>query len=159
MKHGACLAAMLIFMHAAGAAPPSIETQLLEAQNAARARVSVPALEWSDKLAHAAQEWADLLIKEGSFRHRPNSSWGQNLFEVSGGEYLPEQVVNGWVAEAQDYDVASNRCKQGRVCGHYTQIVWRTTKEVGCAVSRGGNREVWVCEYSPPGNYVGKRPY
>jgi pathogenesis-related protein 1 len=45
------------------------------------------------------------------------------------------------------------------MCGHYTQIVWRNTKAVGCAVGGKGAREVWVCDYDPPGNYVGQRPY
>jgi hypothetical protein len=45
------------------------------------------------------------------------------------------------------------------VCGHYTQIVWRNTKSVGCAVARGKGVEVWVCNYDPPGNYAGQRPY
>ena len=141
------------------AEPSSIETQMLAAHNAVRERVGVRPLVWSNKLARAAQEWADRLVKEGAFRHRPNSEWGQNLYEVGGSEFLPQQIVNGWDGEAKDYDLASNTCKEGRMCGHYTQMVWRETKEVGCAVARGGNREVWVCEYSPPGNYVGKRPY
>ncbi len=44
-------------------------------------------------------------------------------------------------------------------CGHYTQIVWRGTTTLGCAVARSSFREVWVCEYSPAGNIVGQRPY
>jgi pathogenesis-related protein 1 len=141
------------------AAATSIEQQMLDAQNAVRARVGVRPLVWSDKLTRVAQEWADRLVKEGSVRHRPNSPWGQNLYDVTGSEYLPQQIVNGWAAEAKDFDVAANKCKEGRMCGHYTQLVWRDTKQVGCPVARGGNREVWVCEYSPPGNYAGMRPY
>jgi pathogenesis-related protein 1 len=141
------------------AAPSSIEEQLLDAQNAVRARVGVPPLAWSDKLARAAQEWADRLVKEGAFRHRPNSPWGQNLYEITGSEHLPQQIVNGWAAEAKDFDFDTNNCKEGRICGHYTQIVWSKTKQVGCAVARGGNSEVWVCEYSPKGNIAGARPY
>jgi pathogenesis-related protein 1 len=132
---------------------------MLDAQNAVRARVGLRPFVWSDKLARAAQEWADLLVKEGSFRHRPDSPWGQNLYAIMGSEYLPQQIVNGWAAEAKDYDLATNRCKEDHICGHYTQIVWRDTKQVGCAVARGGNREVWVCEYSPRGNHFGMRPY
>jgi pathogenesis-related protein 1 len=137
----------------------SIEGQMLDAQNAVRARVGVHPLVWSDKLARAAQEWADTLVKEGSFRHRPNSPWGQNLYAVMGTEFLPQQIVNGWAAEAKDFNYAANTCKEDRMCGHYTQLVWRDTRQVGCAVARGGNREVWVCEYSPKGNHIGMRPY
>jgi hypothetical protein len=44
------------------------------------------------------------------------------------------------------------------MCGHYTQLVWRRARQVGCAAARGGSREVWVCEF-PEGNYIGMRPY
>ncbi|MGA7238505.1 MAG: CAP domain-containing protein [Bryobacteraceae bacterium] len=81
------------------------------------------------------------------------------IYAVTGAEYLPQQIVNGWAGEAKDFDLAANKCKEDRICGHYTQIVWRRTKQVGCAVARGGNREVWVCEYSPRGNHAGMRPY
>jgi pathogenesis-related protein 1 len=65
--------------------------------------------------------------------------------------------VDGWASEAAQYDYKTNRCTG--TCGHYTQLVWRDTKEVGCAVARSANREVWACDYAPPGNYIGMRPY
>ena len=71
--------------------------------------------------------------------------------------YGGAEVVEGWAAEARNYDYGSNKCNG--MCGHDTQIVWGDTKEVGCAAARGGGREAWVCEYDPPGNWVGKRPY
>lgn len=141
------------------AVAPSMPEQMLDGHNTLRARFGIKPLVWSDKLARAAQEWANRLVKERAFRHRPNSPFGQNLFDVTGGEFQPQQIINGWAAEAKDFNYAANSCREGRMCGHFTQMVWRDTKELGCAVSHGGNREVWVCEYSPPGNYVGERPY
>jgi KaiC/GvpD/RAD55 family RecA-like ATPase len=67
------------------------------------------------------------------------------------------QVVSSWSAEGNNYNSEENSCSS--VCGHYTQIVWRDSKEVGCGSARNGNRQVWVCEYNPPGNFVGQRPY
>ena len=72
--------------------------------------------------------------------HRPKSPYGENLFEIDGGTASPAQVVRSWASESRDYDHSSNRCSG--VCGHYTQVVWGDTKEVGCAVARGGGREV-----------------
>lgn len=138
-------------------AQPSIETDMLAAHNAVRARVGAPPLKWSAKLADQAQEWANRLLAEKRFAHRPDSSYGQNLFEITGAAAAALQVVNGWDAESADYDYAANKCR--KVCGHYTQIVWATTKEVGCGVARDSRRQVWVCDYNPPGNYIGKRPY
>jgi hypothetical protein len=57
------------------------------------------------------------------------------------------------------YDYKSNTCHQGGPCGHYTQVVWSGTRELGCGVARSPSREIWVCNYNPPGNYIGQRPY
>ncbi|MBZ5622098.1 MAG: SCP-like extracellular [Acidobacteriia bacterium] len=154
-------AALLMMLSAAGARPAgelsALARDMLAAHNAVRKNVGLRPLTWSDKLATFAQSWADTLLKRGQFSHRPNSGYGENLFELQGGSATPDDVVHDWASESLDYDYPSNRCRS--VCGHYTQIVWRGTVEVGCAVARGGGREVWVCEYSPPGNIVGQKPY
>jgi uncharacterized protein YkwD len=168
MRHAVCLLILLAgsggaqWQHfdgrqAAASAPPSLSREMLAAHNAARARVKVAPLAWSDRLAALAQNWADTLLARKEFVHRPNSKYGENLFDMTGAGASAWQVVDGWAAEARTYDYDANTCSG--VCGHYTQIVWGDTKEVGCAVARGGGREVWVCEYAPPGNWVGKRPY
>jgi uncharacterized protein YkwD len=142
---------------AAAPAASSLSRDMLAGHNAVRARVAMPPLTWSDRLAARAQDWADTLLARKQFIHRPNSSYGENLFEITGAAASPAQVINAWAEESRNYNYAANRCTG--VCGHYTQIVWRDTKEVGCAVARGRGREVWVCNYDPPGNWVGRRPY
>ena len=139
------------------AAQPSMEQDFLAAHNAVRSRVGVPPLKWSKGLAVLAQLWADKLISEKRFAHRPDSTAGENLFEIKGAKASPQQVVDAWAEESRAYDYASNKCRG--VCGHYTQLFWAETKEVGCGVARDSRREEWVCDYDPPGNYVGKRPY
>jgi pathogenesis-related protein 1 len=145
----------LLLAFAAPAA--NISQEMVAAHNAVRSRVNVPPLSWSDKLAAAAQQWAGTLIARKQFEHNPKSPYGENLFEIEGANAKPADVVNDWASEAKDYDYATNKCR--KVCGHYTQVIWRDTKEVGCGVARGGNREVWVCEYNPPGNFTGQKPY
>jgi uncharacterized protein YkwD len=140
-----------------GQSPPSLEREMLAAQNAVRARLRIAPLEWSDRLAARAREWAGTLLARRQFAHRPNAAFGENLFTITGGSASSAEVVQAWAAESRDYDYNSNRCHG--VCGHYTQIVWAGTRQVGCAVARGGGREVWVCDYDPPGNWVGQRPY
>ena len=135
----------------------SLSRGMLAAHNAVRARVGMPPLAWSDRLAARSQDWADTLLARRQFIHRPNSAYGENLFEITGATASPAQVVKVWAAESRNYDYTSNKCSG--LCGHYTQIVWGDTKELGCAVARGGGREVWVCNYDPPGNWVGRRPY
>jgi len=149
----------LSFAGPAAGGHSSLETEMLALHNRLRAEVGVPPLIWSDRLAARAQDWADTLIARNEFSHRPSSPFGENLFEITGAQSSPAEVISGWAAEARDYNYSENRCRG--VCGHYTQIVWRDTREVGCAVgpSRRENREVWVCNYDPPGNYVGERPW
>ncbi len=146
--------------------------QMLAAHNQVRREVGVPELVWSESLAELAQDWADTLISDsGGLRHRPaaerdNGRIGENLsssyWSAPGGALRsPQRAVQGWIDEKADYDYASNTCATGKVCGHYTQMVWADTTEVGCAVARNADltQDVWVCNYAPMGNIVGQRPY
>ena len=148
---------LILLAGTSGARTSSLEREMLAAHNAVRAGVGMARLEWSDRLAARAQDWADTLGTRNQFFHRPHSTYGENLFEITGASVSPAYVVNAWAEEARDYDYRANRCRG--VCGHYTQIVWGDTKDVGCAVARGAGREVWVCDYDPPGNWAGRRPY
>ncbi|HLH16510.1 MAG TPA: CAP domain-containing protein [Bryobacteraceae bacterium] len=139
------------------AADSSLAQQMLAAHNAVRAEVKTRPLVWSDKLAEAAQNWANRLIVERVLAHQKHSKYGENLFETNGSGTPPAEVVKRWASEAANYDYKTNRCNGA--CLHYTQIVWHDTRRVGCAVARGAGHEVWVCEYDPPGNYVGERPW
>ena len=131
--------------------------ELLAAHNRWREEVGLPALRWSEDLAEYAQDWAEELAARNTLRHRFNSPYGENLAFFWGRRATPMHVVDLWGREVEDYDYERNTCRD--VCGHYTQIVWKDTEEVGCGVARTGNREFWVCNYNPPGNYIGERPY
>lgn len=133
--------------------------QMLDAHNSWRKRTGVPPLTWSPQLATYAQEWAIRLLRENKFEHRKNSPYGENLAWAGGQQLSPERVVTMWGEEVSDYNYTANSCKPGKMCGHYTQVVWRNTKQVGCGMARGNGKEVWVCNYNPPGNYRGQRPY
>ncbi|KAI3435045.1 SCP domain-containing protein [Psidium guajava] len=70
------------------------------------------------------------------------------------------RAVNMWVGEKPYYSYNSNSCAPGKVCGHYTQVVWRNSVRLGCAKARcatGGT--LITCNYDPPGNVVGQKPY
>lgn len=136
-----------------------IAQEILDAHNKWRSQVNVPPLRWSKKLADYAQEWANNLSTQGKLEHREGgpSGAGENL--VAGPDSVTD-MVNRWGSEGQDYDHATNSCRSGRTCGHYTQVVWKNTTELGCGVApirRYGR--VLVCNYSPPGNYIGQPPY
>ncbi len=155
----ACAVAAICLWPAPGSAgaPSSIAQGMLAVHNAVREEVKVPPLHWSDKLAAYAQEWANTLAARRKLSHRPDSPYGENLFEIGGAAATPAAVAKAWASEKRNYNYRTNSCHG--MCGHYTQIVWRTTRKVGCAVARGGGREIWVCNYDPPGNVIGKWPY
>lgn len=148
------------------AGEPAGLSGITDLHNQARAMVvptpspAIPALTWSDTVAAAAAAWADTC----TYGHSGNS-YGENIYASAG--FTPDalDVVSSWVSEAADYDYDSNRCSGD--CGHYTQVVWRDTAQVGCAIKQcstgspfGGFSDwtIVVCDYSPPGNYGG-RPY
>ncbi len=137
---------------------PVWSQEMLQAHNQWRQTVGVPPLTWSDDLAEYAQEWANKLASENfQMYHRPNNPYGENLTWASHQQLTPSQVVDMWGAEVAQYDYASNQCSG--VCGHYTQVVWQKTTQVGCAFVRSHPQEIWVCNYNPPGNYRGQKPY
>ena len=140
--------------------------RLLAAQNAERAKAGVPALAWDAGLAADARKWADRLAATGQFEHSPDEAGkepqGENLWAGTPRAFSPEAMVGLWAAEKRDYKpgVFPNNSRSGDVdqVGHYTQLIWSRTGQVGCASAVGKNEEVLVCRYSEAGNVYGERP-
>jgi uncharacterized protein YkwD len=131
---------------------------LLDAHNKCRTKVKVPPLRWSNELANYAQDWANQLSKSNGFEHRPKpNQYGENM---AGGN-SPTEAVNMWCSEEKKYDSTKNACRGDSMsCYHYTQVVWRNTKELGCGIASSKDwGKVFVCNYNPPGNFPGVRPY
>lgn len=129
------------------------------AHNRWREPLGLPPLKWSEHLAAQAQVWADNLQQQGCrrLRHDPKAHYGENL--AAGTHLTATGAVRLWTDEAAYYDARSNTCMTGQVCGHYTQVVWRDTQQLGCGVAYCQQFAVWVCRYNPPGNVIGRRPY
>ncbi len=148
---------------------------IIAAHNKLRAEVGVTKkLSYSKTLAASAQAWANHLKRTNhcQMRHSElDGKYGENLFWGSAVDWTDgrkelqkvssKRVVEDWGSEKADYDYSSNQCEHGAMCGHYTQIVWRTTNRVGCgmAVCEDTLEQVWACQYLPAGNWVGKKPY
>ena len=148
------------------AAPSDFDRAVLDTHNRERAGVGVPALVWSDKLAADAAAWAAHLAKLGHPQHatpEERSHEGESLWAGTAGAYTPEEMVGGWIAEKSSfvYGTFPGVVKSGdwHGVGHYTQVVWRNTREVGCAKASMGTMDLVVCRYSPAGNLVGEKPY
>lgn len=134
---------------------------IVAAHNVWRKKVGVPNLTWSSTLATVAQKWANTLKSTNgcAMKHSGNANYGENLYWASGFTPTTQQVVDAWGNEVKDYTYATNKCATGKVCGHYTQVVWKDTTKVGCGKATCGAAQVWVCNYDPPGNWVGQKPY
>lgn len=138
--------------------------ELLAAHNQERDRMNVPRLSWSKDLARDAQGWADRLAKLGRMEHTTQAqrkSTGENLWMGSAGYYGPRTMVETFLAEKRHFRAGEfpNVSRTGRWqdVGHYTQIIWGGTKEVGCAVARGKTNDFLVCRYRPGGNWIGQK--
>ena len=148
---------------------PELPNSILAVQNRERAAVGVPPLVWSDKLAADAKTYAEHLIATGPPYNHPSAEWVAAHPTVLEGENLvvrapPEPFTQELLAQFQQFWVGEKKDYQGEPgdfhgVGHYTQMVWRDTKEVGCATATGNGHDVLVCRYSPPGNVIGQKPY
>ena len=140
--------------------------RLLAAHNNERGRLGVPALEWDNSLAADARVWADELAATGRFEHSPDDPdrplQGENLWAGTPRAFSPEAMVGLWRAEKSDYrpGIFPNNSRSGDVekVGHYTQLIWRESRRVGCATAVGRYEEFLVCRYSEAGNVMGQRP-
>lgn len=151
--------------HTQPPAGPEAE-RLLAAHNAERARIGLPALRWNAALANAAGGYARVLLQERKLRHASHADrggHGENLWMGTAGAWDADGMVGMFLEERRNFRPAAfpNVSLTGNWgdVGHYTQIVWRDTREVGCAKQTGNGVDVLVCRYYPAGNIMGRAPF
>jgi pathogenesis-related protein 1 len=153
------------------------ENVILQAHNIFRQneKANLVNLVWNQKLQALSQNWADKLktVQNCSMTHRSSQERvldgkpvGENLYWASssrgGSSFIANgnQVLKGWGTDEKPYyNFSTKKCSSGAQCGHYTQVVWKDTTQVGCGRAKCGNSEVWVCNYFPAGNWNGRNPY
>jgi pathogenesis-related protein 1 len=156
---------------------------IVEQHNATRAMVkttpALPPVTWSAALATYAQQWTDQTCTSPMHRSSPmmnGKPLGENLYASSGfGDTMAgKAAVDGWSGEVACYTygkfMTADKCDMTCTdnmhsdgCGHYTQVVWRTSVQIGCGVTTCGSgfnmqTEV-ICNYAPAGNFIGELPY
>ncbi|XP_008107961.2 peptidase inhibitor 16 [Anolis carolinensis] len=141
---------------------------ILDLHNQYRSKVSPPAadmlkMSWDPELEAIAKDYATKCIWE----HNPDRGRrGENLFAMSG-DLDVKTIVESWYDEYQYYNMTTLTCEEGQMCGHYTQVVWANTERVGCetvfcetlTVLNDTDMHLVVCNYEPPGNVKGHKPY
>ena len=136
--------------------------RLLAAHNRERTTVNIPTLVWDPALAEAAASYGPSLEALGRLDHSPRASrpgQRENLWQGTHGAFSPEQMVGSWIEEkamfrAGVFPNVSTTANWIDV-SHFTQIIWRSTTHVGCAVHETVKWDYLICRYSPPGNRDG----
>jgi hypothetical protein len=141
-----------------------LEARLLAIHNRERAATGARPLVWDPGLAAAAASYGPALERLGKLAHSPADSrrgQGENLWMGTRDAYELEEMAEGWAAEKSLFRPGffPNVSRSGNWSdvGHYTQMIWKGTTRVGCAVRKGRKWDFLVCRYSPPGNVVGQR--
>lgn len=140
-----------------------LPARILALHNRERAAVAVPPLVWDSRLAAAAASYGPALAARGRLAHSPQESrpgQGENRWMGTAGAFSVEEMVGSWAAEKSIFvrGIVPQVSRSG-VFGdvaHYTQMIWRTTSRIGCALHRGRTADYLVCRYSPPGNVAGQ---
>ena len=143
----------------------SFYNDLVDRHNFLRSKHSASPLTKLDDIAVLAQQTADHCKELGHLEHYGKvyngSSLGQNLYLVGGGAPTGAGVANHWYEENVNYDYTTGQSKNGKTVGHFTQLVWKSSERIGCAVAKG----VWLgfdpsyfvcCNYYPAGNVYGQ---
>jgi hypothetical protein len=143
----------------------AVAQEILTAHNKYRREVGVPDLVWSEDLARDAQKWSDRLASMGGNQlvHAEGTDQGENLWLGTSGYFSATDMVKGWGDEKQYFRPGKfpevSTTGNWTDVGHYTQVVWRDTREVGCAKSTAGGNDILTCRYRNPGNYMGQKPF
>ena len=123
-------------------------------------------MELTQKLNDYAQKYAETLATKDEMEHSSDKAlkkiygdWtGENLYYFwTSAKNLTingAAAVDDWYDEIKDYDFAKGKSKNGGVVGHFTQLVWKGSTQLGLGVARSSKNSVYVVgNYHRGGNY------
>lgn len=138
--------------------------EYLDAHNAIRLQMGVPPLTWDPRLERHSRKYGNSQAHICHLQHS-HGIFGENLAWELYDEASPQQIVQTFIDEQANYDLETGECRcppnsKDCMCGHFTQVIWRTTEKVGCAevTCKGDKGKLVVCSYDPPGNAKGQNP-
>ncbi len=130
----------------------------VETHNYWRKEVNSPNLKWNNQLEKECALYALRLAKSGQLEHS-GCKEGENLFWSSEQVFNGEEAVNAWASEKNLYRAGTKISESNYMkFGHYTQIIWHSTSEVGCGAATSKHGTYVVCRYNPAGNVIGSKP-
>jgi Cysteine-rich secretory protein family len=144
--------------------PALLRAAMLAGHARERAAVGLPPLAWNRTLAREALDYARAMAVTKRFapseQPAARARQGENLWTGPRGDYTFAEMVDFWAAEKRAFiDAAipgTSRTGNWADVGHYSQIVWRGTAQVGCALASNRTDDYLVCRYFPAGNVLGE---
>uniref|UniRef100_A0A3P9MK07 SCP domain-containing protein n=1 Tax=Oryzias latipes TaxID=8090 RepID=A0A3P9MK07_ORYLA len=135
-------------------ADEEFQQEFLNAHNAYRALHGAPPLTYNKELCDEAQKWADTCLRTHTLGHSDTEE-GENVFYKSGSppvKVTGKDAVDAWYSEIKDYNFKKSGSQSGT--GHFTQVVWKESKELGLGMATDGRMAFVVGQYRPPGNFT-----
>lgn len=136
--------------------------RVLELHNTERAALGLEPFYWNTALAEGAQAHANQLAQTGQPTHASREGRGIERENLSQGllNWTADQLMGNWFNEKQFFTpgIFPNVSTTGdwSQVGHYSQMIWPTTTDIGCGIAQGNGFSWLVCRYSPGGNKDGK---
>ncbi len=134
--------------------------EMVKRHNDYRSEVGVEDVEWSNEIAKAAQKWANNLANTRcNLKHSKSRKYGENLFMGSRDSYSPTYITDSWGSEKSKWRGGKVTMENYARAGHYTQMIWHSTTEIGCGKAICADGSIIVCcNYNPKGNMIGQKP-
>ncbi|XP_046715760.1 protein PRY1-like [Silurus meridionalis] len=135
-------------------ADESFKAKFLDKHNEYRKKHGVPPVTFSQDLCTTAQTWADHMLSIKTLKHSDTND-GENVYYCQSSvktALVGEEPVTDWYNEIKDYDFSKPGDQPGT--GHFTQVVWKATTEIGVGLATDGHTSFVVGQYKPAGNII-----
>jgi len=137
------------------------ERECMNQHNLKRPLHSAGPLTWSEECAEHARKWVQHLVEIDTLAHDNESGMGENCgyFQSSNVSSKSDSewainVSNMWYGEIEKYDFDKSGYQSQT--GHFTQMIWKSTTKMGCAIAKKGTKVYIVANYYPPGNFMSR---
>ena len=135
---------------------------IIAAHNGLRESLGLSDLTWDPALAADAGVYAAQIAQSRRFEHSADLqkvTQGENLWMGTKSAYSYSEMLGSWSDEGADFVQGSfpkvSKTGSWHDVGHYTQMIWGGTRQVGCAVASNADDDFLVCRYFPAGNVYG----
>ncbi|XP_034397617.1 Golgi-associated plant pathogenesis-related protein 1-like [Cyclopterus lumpus] len=133
-------------------ADASFQKEFLETHNAYRRKHNTPQMTLSSEMTASAQKWSEHLLAIGALQHSDTKD-GENVFNMYSSAPIKltgKEAVDSWYGEIKDYNWSSPGYSSAT--GHFTQVVWKDSTELGVGLATDGRKVFVVGQYRAAGN-------